>query len=47
MADNQVPYTIAIGMKPEGEAGFQPVKIRWVVAQAHACVGRGRRLSKD
>jgi transposase len=41
------PYTIEIGMKPDGEPGFQPVKIRWVVEQAHACVGRCRRLSKD
>jgi putative transposase len=47
MTENQVPYTIEIGMKPEGEAGFQPVKIRWVVEQAHACLGRCRRLSKD
>ena len=47
MADNQVPYTIEIGMKPDGESGFKPVKIRWVVEQSHACVGRCRRLSKD
>jgi putative transposase len=47
MAANQVPYTIEIGMKPEGEPGFQPVKIRWVVEQSHACGGRCRRLSKD
>ena len=47
MAENQVPYTIEIAMKPEGEPGFKPVKIRWVVEQAHACQGRCRRLSKD
>jgi putative transposase len=47
MADNQVPYEIEIAMKAEGEAGFKPVKIRWVVEQAHACQGRCRRLSKD
>ena len=47
MAENQVPYVIAIAMKPEGEPGFKPVKIRWVVEQAHACQGRCRRLSKD
>ena len=47
MTENQVPYTIEIGMKPEGEAGFQPVKIRWLVEQSHACGGRCRRLSKD
>jgi putative transposase len=47
MADNRVGYEIEIGMKPEGEKGFKPVKIRWVVEQAHACQGRCRRLSKD
>jgi putative transposase len=47
MAENQVPYVIEIAMKPEGEPGFKPVKIRWVVEQAHACQGRCRRLSKD
>jgi len=47
MAENQVPYVIEISMKPEGEPGFKPVKIRWVVEQAHACQGRCRRLSKD
>jgi len=47
MAENAVPYAIEIGMKPEGEPGFKPVKIRWVVEQSHACVGRCRRLSKD
>jgi signal transduction histidine kinase len=29
--------------KPEGEKRFKPVKIRWVVEQAHACLGRCRR----
>ncbi len=47
MADNQVSYAIEIGMKPEGEPGFKPVKIRWVVEQSPACLGRCRRLSKD
>lgn len=47
MAENQVPYVIEIASKPEGEPGFKPVKIRWVVEQAHACHGRCRRLSKD
>jgi putative transposase len=44
---NAVPYAIEIRMKPEGEKGFKPVKIRWVVEQSHACLGRCRRLSKD
>jgi len=47
MTDHQVPYTIEIRMKPKGEPGFAPVKIRWVVEQSHACGGRCRRLSKD
>jgi putative transposase len=47
MYANKVPYQIEIGMKPEGEKGFKPVKIRWVVEQSHACLGRCRRLSKD
>jgi putative transposase len=44
---NKVPYEIEIKMKPAGEKGFQPVKLRWVVEQSHACLGRCRRLSKD
>ncbi len=47
LVKNQVPYAIEIGRKPAGAAGFQPVKIRWVVEQSHACLGRCRRLSKD
>lgn len=47
LAERRVRYVIEIGMKPEGEPGFKPVKIRWVVEQAHACLGRCRRLSKD
>jgi putative transposase len=47
MREHKVGYEIEIGMKPEGETGFKPVKIRWVVEQSHACLGRCRRLSKD
>jgi putative transposase len=47
MEANRAPYEIEIGMKASAEPGFQPVKIRWVVEQAHACQGRCRRLSKD
>jgi putative transposase len=43
----QAPYAIEIASKPKGEKGFKPVKVRWVVEQAHACLGRSRRLSKD
>jgi putative transposase len=47
MKDNQVSYELEIAMKAKEEPGFKPVKIRWVVEQAHACQGRCRRLSKD
>jgi putative transposase len=47
MTEQQVSYALEIGMKPTDEPGFKPVKIRWVVEQAHACHGRCRRLSKD
>jgi putative transposase len=47
LTTHEVPYEIEIRSKPEGEPGFKPVKIRWVVEQAHACQGRCRRLSKD
>jgi putative transposase len=47
MAQRQVAYEIEIATKAAGESGFKPVKIRWVVEQAHACQGRCRRLSKD
>lgn len=46
MSRNKVAYEIEINSKPEGE-GFKPIRIRWVVEQAHACHGRCRRLSKD
>jgi putative transposase len=47
MSKNEVMYEIEIGMKPAGEKGFKPIRIRWVVEQSHACLGRCRRLSKD
>jgi putative transposase len=47
MTKNGVAYEIEIKMKPDGEKGFAPIRIRWVVEQAHACHGRCRRLSKD
>jgi putative transposase len=47
LADTQVPYRIEVTSKPEGEKQFKPVRIRWVVEQAHACAGRSRRLSRD
>lgn len=47
LRDNQAPYEIEISMKAAGERTFKPLKVRWVVEQAHACHGRCRRLSKD
>ena len=46
MSRNGVAYEIEINSKPGGP-GFKPIRIRWVVEQAHACHGRCRRLSKD
>jgi putative transposase len=46
LRQTKAPYQVEIATKPEGEPGFKPVKIRWVVEQAHACLGRCRRLSK-
>lgn len=46
MVRNKVVYEIEINSKAPGE-GFKPIRIRWVVEQAHACHGRCRRLSKD
>jgi putative transposase len=47
LRDRQVPYEIEISVKEAAEKRFKPLKIRWVVEQAHACHGRCRRLSKD
>jgi putative transposase len=42
-----IPYRIEVVSKAEGESGFVPVKIRWVVERTFAWLGRCRRLSKD
>jgi putative transposase len=44
---SQAPYRVEVVSRPAEEAGFVPVKIRWVVEQSIACLGRYRRLSKD
>jgi putative transposase len=44
---SEAPYRIEVVSKPKDEAGFVPVKIRWVVEQSIACLSRCRRLSKD
>jgi len=43
----QAPFRIAVSSRPEGAAGFQPLRIRWVAEQALACLGRCRRLNRD
>jgi putative transposase len=47
LAATKAPYELEISTKPEGEPRFKPLKVRWVVEQCHACLGRCRRLSKD
>jgi putative transposase len=44
---HEMPYRIEVATKPEGEAKFVPIKIRWVVERSHAWFGRCRRLSRD
>jgi putative transposase len=43
----KAPYQIEVVSKAEGEEGFRPLKVRWVVEQVIACLNRYRRLSKD
>lgn len=47
LSEEGVPYRIEVVSKREGEKGFRPLRIRWVVEQAIACLNRYRRLSKD
>lgn len=47
LLDTQAPYRIEVSSNPTGEKVFKPVRIRWVVEQGHACLGRSRRLSRD
>jgi putative transposase len=47
LLDTQAPYCIEVSSNPTGEKTFKPVRIRWVVEQGHACLGRSRRLSRD
>jgi putative transposase len=47
LAEQHVSYEIEISVKEAKEPRFKPLKIRWVVEQSHACLGRCRRLSKD
>ena len=47
MDKTQPSYRLEVRSRPEGSEGFKPVKVRWVVEQALACLGRCRRLNKD
>jgi len=40
-------FRVEVRPKPEGQKGFQPVPVRWVVEQTHAILGRCHRLSRD
>ena len=41
------PYRLEVKSKPEGQKGFAPLPMRWVVERTFAWLGRYRRLSKD
>jgi putative transposase len=43
----KAPYRVEVSSRAEGQEGFQPIRIRWVVEQGFACLGRCRRLNKD
>jgi putative transposase len=47
LAARGLPYRIEVGSRPEGEGGFKPIRIRWVVERTHAWNGRCRRLSRE
>jgi putative transposase len=38
---------LEISSKEDGEAGFRPLKVRWVVEQSFGCMMRWRRLARD
>lgn len=44
---NRPEWRIEVKMRPEGTAGFTPVRKRWVVERTNAWNGRYRRHSKD
>jgi putative transposase len=47
LAEARVGYRIEVRTRAEGQEGFVPQKVRWVVEQSHACLGRCRRLNRD
>lgn len=44
---SQGKWRLEISSRPEGETGFKPLPIRWVVERTFAWIGRYRRNSKD
>ena len=47
LRESEAPYRLEVVSKREGERGFRPLKVRWVVEQSIGCLNRYRRLSKD
>jgi putative transposase len=47
MADQRLPYRIAVVSRPEDKKGWVKLPKRWVVERTLAWLGRYRRLSKD
>jgi putative transposase len=47
MEQRRVGYHLEISSRPQGQEGFVPLKVRWVVERTFAWLGRYRRLSKD
>ena len=45
--DSDATHTVDVVSRPDGATGFEPIRIRWVVEQAIACLNRYRRSSKD
>lgn len=44
---NPKPFRLEVVSKPEGQKGFTPLPVRWVVERTFAWHGRYRRLSVD
>ena len=47
LCESDATHTVDVVSRPDGAAGFEPIRIRWVVEQAISCPNRYRRLSKD
>lgn len=47
LRQTEAPFRVEVVSRREGQEGFEPQRLRWVVEQSHACLGRCRRLNKD